>query len=91
MSEVYVTGNWVQGKRRPEGTAVLSLAPGEYVYDVIMRRWFCVMPDGERGCMLDWLHGIEQHKDGTITARSLVKGRRRWWSLEGGRWLEVPK
>lgn len=91
MSEVHVTGNWVQGKRRPEGTKVLDLQRGEYLYDKAAKRWFCVMPDGERGHLLEWLHGIERHEDGTITARSILKGKTRWWVIEKGRWLEVPR
>ena len=91
VSEVHVTGNWAQGKRRPEGTDALSLGPGEYVYDPPMKRWFCMMPDGELGQFLDWLHGVEQYDDGTISTRSLLKGRRRWWIMDSGRWLEVPR
>lgn len=90
MSEVHVTGHWVQGTRRPEGTPVLDLQRGEYLYDPVVKHWYVVAPDGERGHLLGWLHGIEQHPDGSITARSLIKCKTRWWVIQNGRWLEVP-
>jgi hypothetical protein len=87
----------MQGRRRPDGTPVEQLEPGDYVFDSrphFAGKWAIRAPDGTWGGYLGPGHHVEVHDDGTITVTPSIlvfkpRGVQGWHGfLERGTWRE---
>ena len=79
------------GHRRPDGTEVHKLTPGEYARRG--ERWWACTPNGLTGNL--GAHDVTEHDDGTITVRPSIlvttpsSGASWHGFLEQGKWREV--